>query len=162
MGGALATLAAWDVHQIATEMGIKDRVQLQVYTYGSPQAGNHTFARLYKAAIPDSWDVVNDADIVPRSTKWARIYKRTGHRVIISRSGDLLCRPSWMEMNIRNTGLNGAHDHHMAAYRASFAAIAVAQFNQRKSVVGGAAGVRRMWEKKDARQLMEWVLVRGC
>ena len=139
---------------------MKDRVTLQLYTYGAPQAGNHMFARLYKKAVPDSWDVVNDADIVPRSTKWARIYKRTGHRVIISNSGDLLCRPSWMEMNIKNSTFNSMADHLLGSYRAAFAAIAVAQFNKRKGVSGGPAGVRRLWANKDARRLMEWVLVR--
>ncbi len=90
------------MHELITDMGLQHRTQLLLYTYGAPQAGNHTFARLYKAAIPNAWDIVNDSDVVPRSTKYMRVYKRTGNRVIISKSGDLLCRPSWMEMNVKN------------------------------------------------------------
>lgn len=39
LGGALATLAAYDIQ---TAFGFKD---LQVYTYGAPRTGNHAFAR---------------------------------------------------------------------------------------------------------------------
>jgi triacylglycerol lipase len=41
LGGALATLAAYDMQ---TAFDFK---QLQVYTYGAPRTGNHAFARLY-------------------------------------------------------------------------------------------------------------------
>ena len=39
LGGALATLAAYDIQ---AAFGIRD---LQVYTYGAPRTGNYAFAR---------------------------------------------------------------------------------------------------------------------
>ena len=42
LGGALATLAAYDIQ---SRFGLKD---LQVYTFGAPRTGNHAFARCAK------------------------------------------------------------------------------------------------------------------
>ncbi len=46
LGGALATLAAFDIR---TAFGFKD---LQVYTYGAPRTGNHAFARCAAQTSP--------------------------------------------------------------------------------------------------------------
>lgn len=100
LGGALATLAAWDVHQLVQmDPALCGRVHLQVYTFGAPRVGNCAFARLYKAAVPSTWDVVNDHDVVPKAAKLLVVYRPSGHRVIISHGGDIIVRPTWMERN---------------------------------------------------------------
>jgi len=35
-------------------------MQVSVYTYGAPRAGNHAFARVYERVVPDTWHVIND------------------------------------------------------------------------------------------------------
>ena len=57
--------------------------------------------REYEALIPDTWHVVNDADIIPRVGKFLRMYKRPGQRVIIDRRGSLVVRPSPLELHLR-------------------------------------------------------------
>ena len=54
LGGALATLAAYDLQ---AEFGFR---KLQVYAFGSPRTGNHAFARDYERKVPHTWHVVND------------------------------------------------------------------------------------------------------
>ena len=54
LGGALATLAAYDLQ---AEFGFKE---LQCYTFGCPRTGNHAFAQDYERVVPDTWHVVND------------------------------------------------------------------------------------------------------
>ncbi len=89
----------------ATEPALQGRVDVQVYTFGAPRVGNHAFARLFKAAVPSTWDIVNDQDVIPKASKWLRVYKRSGHRVIINRVGDIIVRPTWMELNVKNVCL---------------------------------------------------------
>ena len=43
LGGALATLAAYDVRAVGLAMGKDPRVSC--YTFGAPRTGNHSFAR---------------------------------------------------------------------------------------------------------------------
>jgi hypothetical protein len=35
-------------------------LQVSVYTFGALRVGNHTFARQYEAAVPDTWHIIND------------------------------------------------------------------------------------------------------
>jgi hypothetical protein len=35
-------------------------LQISVYTYGAPRAGNHRFARTYMRAVPDTWHIIHD------------------------------------------------------------------------------------------------------
>ena len=43
LGGALATLASYDIQQAVQHMPVK--VDVACYTFGSPRVGNHAFAR---------------------------------------------------------------------------------------------------------------------
>lgn len=144
LGGALATLAAFDVQQLLTQLQPAEKFSITCYTYGAPRVGNHKFAALYKQAVPDTWDVANDQDVVPKSSKWMRIYKRTGERVIISKHGDILVRPSFIEMTIKNKLGGSAADHMMGSYMRSFGAILWAQLDPYKCLEGGAQGVQRL------------------
>jgi predicted lipase len=61
LGGALATLAAADLAANATRL----KGQIQLYSYASPRVGDSAFARFYLSLVPNSYRVVNLADMVP-------------------------------------------------------------------------------------------------
>ena len=44
-------------------------MSVQCYTFGAPRTGNHAFARLYNAAVPDTWHVINNNDVVTSGGK---------------------------------------------------------------------------------------------
>ncbi|KAK9799340.1 hypothetical protein WJX73_007370 [Symbiochloris irregularis] len=136
LGGALAMLAA---HDIATQI---QPARLQVYTYGAPYPGNHAFCRSYDAVCPDTWHIVNDRDPVPRSGKFLCLFKRPGHRVRINRQGEMIVRPSALEMQVAAASRRVTH-HYLTSYRAAMVAICQAQFG-RRGVQGGADGVLRL------------------
>ena len=50
LGGALATLAAYDI-AAAAEKQCTCRVHTTVYTFGAPRVGNHAFAKEYRAKV---------------------------------------------------------------------------------------------------------------
>jgi predicted lipase len=58
LGGALATLAAFDVTKALKHCGRPTSVAC--YAFGSPRTGNHEFAREYTATVPDTWNIIND------------------------------------------------------------------------------------------------------
>ncbi|MDJ0846403.1 lipase family protein [Crocosphaera sp.] len=60
LGASLATLAALDIALNVPQL--KDKIQL--YTYASPRVGDPTFAKLHAQYIPNSYRVVNLADII--------------------------------------------------------------------------------------------------
>lgn len=53
LGGALATLAAFD---IAKELRLTD---IHVVTFGAPRTGNRAFAQEYEQMVPDTWHIIN-------------------------------------------------------------------------------------------------------
>jgi predicted lipase len=61
LGASLATLAALDIALHVPPL----KEQIQLYTYASPRVGNPTFAKLHAQYIPNSYRVVNLADIIP-------------------------------------------------------------------------------------------------
>lgn len=62
--------------------------------------------------------------------KFVMLYKRPGHRVIINGQGDMLVRPSFIEMTLsRTTGAVNIAHHMLASYQRAFLAIARSQFN---------------------------------
>ena len=50
LGGALATLAAYDI-QAAAEAQCPIKVHCMVYSFGAPRVGNHAFARDYRRMV---------------------------------------------------------------------------------------------------------------
>ena len=58
LGGALAELAAFDI-QRALRAANKDCF-MSCYTLGAPRLGNHAFAHLFRATVPDCWSLIND------------------------------------------------------------------------------------------------------
>ena len=59
LGGALATLAAFDMRQHLMNNGQGD-ARVVCYTFAAPRTGNHAFAREYNALVPDTFSIIND------------------------------------------------------------------------------------------------------
>ncbi|KAG2495123.1 hypothetical protein HYH03_006733 [Edaphochlamys debaryana] len=62
LGGALATLAAYDLANIY-QNAAQDRVVC--YTFGAPRVCNGSFARSYDQLVPNTWRFSNVNDVVP-------------------------------------------------------------------------------------------------
>lgn len=58
LGGALATLAAYDFRKKAWDNGVDLRVAC--YTFGAPRVGNHSYARQYNEICNDTFHIIND------------------------------------------------------------------------------------------------------
>lgn len=57
-GGSLSQLAALDIALDATLALRPD--QIVCYAIAAPRTGNHEFAKAYDAAVPHTWNVIND------------------------------------------------------------------------------------------------------
>jgi hypothetical protein len=58
LGGALATIAAYDLKQMGYNV-------VDLITFGSPRVGNQKFAMNVASVIQNSWRIVHNDDIVP-------------------------------------------------------------------------------------------------
>jgi len=89
LGAALATFAAIDIALKVPKL----QSQLQLYTYASPRVGDPTFAKAHSQLIPNSYRVVNLADIIPLvpPTKLSGTYVHVGQEwAFLSQNGDAL------------------------------------------------------------------------
>jgi predicted lipase len=59
LGGALAILAAMDI-----KLNVPGK-QITCYTFGGPKVGDPIFAKAYDKLVPDTYRIVNDADVIP-------------------------------------------------------------------------------------------------
>ena len=71
LGGAVATLAAFDIARGACGVAVPES-NVMCYTFGCPRVGNHAFADEYAAAVPNTWHVINKQDAVARAMKVGR------------------------------------------------------------------------------------------
>lgn len=71
LGGAMAVLAALDMKEIYGKIDY-------VYTYGQPRVGNANFAAFYEQRVPQSFHVINYADMVPHVPPSAFNFKHGG------------------------------------------------------------------------------------
>ena len=72
-------------------------------------------------------------DIVARGGKLWFLYKRPGQRVIINALGDLIVRPSYIEVTMQQTPFASRLQHHfLAAYKNSLLSILAGQFGDKK------------------------------
>ena len=44
-------------------------INVKCYTFGAPRPGNHAFARMYDEAVPDTWHLVNNDDVITKAGK---------------------------------------------------------------------------------------------
>lgn len=111
LGGALATLAA---HAIKSA---HPSVNMSVYTFGSPRVGNKSFAYEYNSLINNHFGLISGQDPVARQPKgW---YKRVGDRVLLDILGNIIVRPTYLEMHLINRLAPKVADHMIATYRLS-------------------------------------------
>lgn len=50
--------------------------------------------------VPDTWHVINDQDMVAHGMKLGGLYKRNGNRVILLGRGNLIVRPTHLELSL--------------------------------------------------------------
>ena len=108
LGGALATLAAFDLTQ-------QFRVDTTVYTFGQPRVGNRAFATEYNATVIKHFSVANGHDPVARVPKGS--YTKNGIRVVTSKTGDVVVAPSSLESHVLNNSTPETKDHLLESYR---------------------------------------------
>lgn len=132
LGGALAVLASLDISKAFPDS------KLTVYTFGAPRVGNSAFADEQAAAVPDTWAILNGKDPIPWIPKLG--FKRSGKRVTVDLSGNLILRPSYFELSVMERG-TAAKYHLTLSYALSFVAVMKAQFSASKTSPGGPEGV---------------------
>lgn len=86
LGGALATLCAYDLSH--RSWGTRTRPRLQMYNYGSPRVGNKDFAEAYNEKVPDTWRIVNGNDAVTAVPRLLG-YCHVGHAVYLRPDGSI-------------------------------------------------------------------------
>ncbi|KAK9817845.1 hypothetical protein WJX72_003000 [[Myrmecia] bisecta] len=130
LGGALATLAAFDIQAACPCI---NKLNLSCYTFGAPRTGNYAWAKEFEAAVPNMWHIINDQDLVTRTGRLWGMYKRAGQRVIINARGDLIVRPGFLEAGVqRNPGGSSVSQHLLISYRRSLVAVIEAQFGKKR------------------------------
>ena len=121
LGGALATVAAWDLESDSLAA---------CYTFGSPRVGDGDLDGHIKAPV---YRVVNSADIVPHLPFMAMSYQHVGSLYYLTRQGKLLRSPSSIRVLLRYwaalcwRGQATYEDHFIAAYCAKLASYALSQ-----------------------------------
>ncbi len=79
LGGALATLAAYDIRKLLLD-NKQSHTEVVCYTFAAPRTGNHAFAREYNAMVPDTWSVIND-QVTHLTCLWC--YQGTRYRCLL-------------------------------------------------------------------------------
>jgi Lipase (class 3) len=128
LGGALATLAS---HAFKSAY---PAAQITCYTYGQPRVGNRPFAYEYNKMVPDHFAVINGQDPVTRVPKG--YYKRVGNRIIIDDLGDIIVRPTYLEMHLIKQLTPKVGDHFLDMYRSSLMRAIKMQFTERRLETG--------------------------
>eukprot|EP01062_Namystynia_karyoxenos_P049530 TRINITY_DN37953_c0_g1_i3.p1 TRINITY_DN37953_c0_g1~~TRINITY_DN37953_c0_g1_i3.p1 ORF type:complete len:834 (+),score=149.53 TRINITY_DN37953_c0_g1_i3:819-3320(+) len=95
LGGALACLCAYTLKQ-------RRGWEPVVYTFGAPVLGNAAFRADYDSAVPGTFRVVNERDIVVHGAVTCA-NEHIGKEVCINRRGRLLVEPSWVEKTFQPT-----------------------------------------------------------
>jgi len=102
LGGAIANLFALDLsaapqHDSARRFPFRDPVE--VYTFGSPRAGNASFRSLYNSLVPQTFRIVGSRDIVPTLPP-SIAYRQLGREVWVDDAGELTFVMSWAMRHI--------------------------------------------------------------
>lgn len=89
LGASLAVLGALDIALNVPQL----HPNIQLYTYASPRVGNPTFAKLHAQYVPNSYRVINLADVIPfmPPTESLGIYVHVGQEwSFLSHQGDFM------------------------------------------------------------------------
>lgn len=134
LGGALATLCAYEVARACQELLAPD--QIMCYTFGAPRVGNRYLAEELEGAVPNLWNVVNNVDMVYFSGKLFGLYKHPGLRVMLSSTGDILVRPSDLELSLRHFFFTErVSDHFLDSYLESILKVCEQYAESRQALV---------------------------
>ncbi|RNF06146.1 putative lipase domain protein [Trypanosoma rangeli] len=122
LGGALATLCAYSLCRLLRQNNYA-LAEVTVYTYGQPPIGNKAFQTAYNKAVPRTFRVVNESDVVGSISMYG---SHVGIEVNIDRHGNYICKPTYMERLFRPMKGKGfaVENHLMESYSASLNAIA--------------------------------------
>eukprot|EP01134_Creolimax_fragrantissima_P004499 CFRG4499T1 len=112
LGGALATFAAY-------ELSLHLQVRVQLYTFGSPRTGNQFWGLFFDAAVPNSFRVVYDGDIVTAVPMKVLLYRHVGTEVVVERHGNTIISPTYVERVFRSKGKRGINAHMCGSYEAA-------------------------------------------
>ena len=148
LGGALATLCAFEIAANSSTLFAGNNLSICCYTFGSPRVGNHAWARLYNSKVPDTWQIINSDDVVTRAGKFWFLFKHVGHRVLLNRRGDLLVRPSFVEYSIRRSPGGSVKDHLLTSYQRAMVAVLAAQIGDGATSEGGGERVTQTKPKR--------------
>ncbi|KXZ49775.1 hypothetical protein GPECTOR_19g226 [Gonium pectorale] len=107
LGGALATLAAYELAKEKKDHG--RLFDISLYTYGAPRVGNQAFAEDFDARVTDAWRMVNPKDVVPRVPPVSARYCHCGTHCRV-KQGRVEVMPrekevSWFRRVLRNTAM---------------------------------------------------------
>ncbi|DBB14800.1 TPA: hypothetical protein ACH3X3_004409 [Trebouxia sp. C0006] len=155
LGGALATLAAFDIKQALLKAN-RGEVKLLCYSFGAPRTGSHAFANDYNKVVPDTWSIINNQDVVTRGGKLFYLYKRPGKRVIVNDFGHMMVCPTLIEATLQqNTAGQSIDQHKLANYYHAILSIILAQFSHKGFENGMAGTVRLAQASPYIRDLLE-------
>ncbi|CAD7702015.1 unnamed protein product [Ostreobium quekettii] len=159
LGGAIAQLAAFEISS-TLKVG---PCRVSCYTLGCPKVGNRAFACEYHRAVPDTWHVVNDLDVVARTPEllW---YKRAGRRVVMNAKGDMIVEPVYVEfkfLSLMPAKVSVAH-HLLAGYKRSVSAVASAQLVHGRGIPGHRLAVQKLLKKAHITKLLGLTEAGSC
>ncbi|KAK9807002.1 hypothetical protein WJX72_010328 [[Myrmecia] bisecta] len=102
LGGGLALISAFEIARKLQALRPSQHPCVRCYPFAAPRTGNAGFARLHRQLVPDTWNIINDADIITTWGKFWGTYKRCGERCLISAAGHLIVQPSFVEISAQH------------------------------------------------------------
>ncbi|KAF0694955.1 Aste57867_14178 [Aphanomyces stellatus] len=125
LGGALATLASFDV---VTDRNFHLEEEVVCYTLGAPRVGNHKFATMFNRKVPNTYRICADGDAVVGTPKRSiqmlyfvksLCYKHVGTAVLLSTraKGVFMINPNIVERAFMAEFRNNVLAHLPPTYR---------------------------------------------
>ena len=81
------------------------------------------FRRVFDKAVPHTWRIVNEKDVVPTVPTPPR-YAHVGKEVRVDGNGLMMLQPSFLERQHHQEGKDRVQSHYLPRYRKSLEAIA--------------------------------------
>jgi hypothetical protein len=99
LGGVLAMLCAYSMARGALHRDVFSllarKLDIRCYTFGSPRLGNAYLSTVYNNAVPETYRVINENDVVSHvGLFW---HEHTGREVRINRDGDAVVEGTYLE-----------------------------------------------------------------
>eukprot|EP00808_Paulinella_micropora_P020367 g7948.t1 len=117
LGGVYATFAAFDLAKLLSKLFPEHSgYEIYMYNFGAPRLGDATFCRSYDEAVPRSFRLVFDRDIVTTFPKFSWRFKHSGQEIWMDANGNLVVDPPWIDKMMLESRQSIA-DHQLVAYR---------------------------------------------